>query len=94
MKMATPADHFVLKVTTNPSINNANDKDFTFYTEDTNYDIDWDNNGTFESADTGVSGNQLHTFTTAGVKTIRFRNLNDVYINHQADATKYTSIEQ
>ncbi len=90
----TPADHFVLKVTTNPNINNANDKDFTFYTEDTNYDIDWDNNGTFESADTGVAGDQSHTFATAGVHTIRFRNLNDIHINHQADARKYTSIEQ
>ena len=73
-------DHFVLKITTNPSTN-ANDMDFTFYTEDINYDIDWDNDQTFESADTGVSGNQSHTFPTAGVHTIRFRNLNHIYIN-------------
>ena len=86
-------DHFVLKITTNPSTN-ANDMDFTFYTEDINYDIDWDNDQTFESADTGVSGNQSHTFPTAGVHTIRFRNLNDVYINYQAGREKYTSIEQ
>ena len=70
------------------------DKSFTFYTQDTNYDIDWNNDQTFESADTGVSGNQSHIFPTAGEHTIRFRNLNDVYINHQADTAKYTSIEQ
>ncbi len=87
----TPPDHFVLKITTTAGTN-ANDRSFTFYTQDTNYDIDWDNDGTFEA--TGVSGDQSHTFATAGVHTIRFRNLNDVYINHQADTAKYTSIEQ
>ncbi len=86
-----PADHFVLKVTTTAGTN-ANDKSFTFYTEDTNYDIDWDNNGTFE--DTGVSGSRSHTFNTAGVHTIRFRNLNDIRITNQAGKAKYTSIEQ
>ena len=89
----TPADHFVLKITTTAGINiNSADKSFTFYTEDTNYDIDWGNDQTFDM--TGVSGNQSYTFATAGVKTIRFRNLNDIYINDQADKAKYTSIEQ
>ena len=87
----TPSDDFVLKITTNPGTN-ANDMDFTFYTEDINYDIDWNNDGTFEAP--GVSGNQSHTFATAGVHTIRFKNLNDVYINDQADEAKYTSIVQ
>ena len=87
----TLADHFVLKVTTNAS-SNANDMDFTFYTEDKNYDIDWGNDGMFETL--GVSGNQSHTFATAGEHTIRFRNLQDIYINDQADKAKYTSIEQ
>ncbi len=86
-------DHFVLHITTNEGTNSA-DKSFTFYTQDTNYDIDWDNNGTFEVADTGVSGSQSHTFAVAGDHTIRFRNLTDIYINDQADASKYTSIEQ
>ena len=86
-----PTDHFVLKITTTAGTNPAN-KSFTFYTEDTNYDIDWDNDGMFE--DTGVSGNQPHTFATAGVKIIRFRSLNDIYINNQADREKYSSIEQ
>ena len=86
-------DHFVLQITTTAGTN-PTDKSFTFYTQDTNYDIDWNNDQTFESADTGVSGNQSHTFNTAGTHTIRFRNLNDVYINFQADRAKYTSIEQ
>ncbi len=96
-----PTDHFVLKITTTAGTN-ATDKSFTFYTQDTNYDIDWDNDQTFESADTEVSGNQSHTFPTAGVHTIRFRNLNDVSLAYisgsrlitQADTVKYTSIEQ
>ena len=88
-----PEGHFVLKITTTEGTNSA-DKSFTFYTQDTNYDIDWDNDQTFESVDTGVSGNQSHTFNTAGVHTIRFRNLNDVHINNQAGKEKYTSIEQ
>ena len=81
----TPADDFVLKITTTAGTN-ASDMDFTFYTEDTNYDIDWGDDGMFEA--TGVSGNQPHTFTSAGDHTIRFRNLNDVYINNQADRLK------
>ena len=84
-------DHFLLKITTTTGTN-ASDKDFTFYTQDTNYDIDWDNDQTFDT--TGVSGNQSHTFNTAGVHTIRFRNLNDVHINDQTDTLKYTSVEQ
>ncbi len=92
-----PTDHFVLKITTNApdpyvSSTNPTDKSFTFYTRDSNYDIDWDNNGVFEDA--GVSGNQSHTFATAGVHTIRFRNLNGVFIRHRAGRGKYTSIEQ
>ncbi len=88
-----PTDHFVLKITTIAGTH-ANDKSFTFYTQDTSYDIDWDNDQTFESADIGVSGNQSHTFPTAGEHTIRFRTLNDISINAQADTLKYTSIKQ
>ena len=83
--------HFVLKITTTAGTN-ASDKSFTFYTQDTNYDIDWDNDQNFDAL--AVSGNQSHTFPTAGEHTIRFRNLNDVYINDRADKAKYTSIEQ
>ncbi len=82
-----PAAHFVLKITTT-----ATNESFTFYTQDTNYDIDWDNDQNFDA--TGVAGNQSHPFATAGAHTIRCRNLNDVYINDGVDKAKYTSIEQ
>ncbi len=95
-KAVTPADDFVLKITTNApdrhGRTNPSDRSFTFYTQDTNYDIDWNNDGVFEA--TGVSGDQSHTFPTAGTHTIRFRNLNDININSQAGKEKYTSIEQ
>ena len=81
------------KITTTAGTNSA-DKSFTFYTQDTNYDIDWNNDQTFENADTEVSGNQSHTFNSAGEHTIRVRNLNDIYINDQTGREKYTSIEQ
>ncbi len=84
-------DHFLLKITTTAGTN-ANDKSFTFYTEATGYDIDWDNDQNFDTL--AVSGNQFHTFPTAGVHTIRFRNLTDIYIRNQLDRRKYTSIEQ
>ena len=80
-------DQFVMTITTTVA-----DELFTFYTEDTRYDIDWDNDQTFDTL--GVSGTQFHTFAEAGDHAIRFRNLNDVYINKQADAAKYTVIEQ
>ena len=82
-------NHFVLKVTTTTA-----DESFTFYTEATGYDIDWNNDQTFENDDTGVSGDQSYTFTTAGEHTIRFRNLNDININGEQDRGKYTCIMQ
>ena len=86
-----PTAHFVLKITTTAGAD-ANDKSFTFYTQDTNYDIDWDNDGMFEA--TEIAGNQSHTFAVAGDHTIRLKNLNDIHISNQADTLKYTSIEQ
>ncbi len=86
-------DHFVLTITTTEGTNSA-DQSFTFYTQDTSYDIDWNNDQIFASVDTGVAGDQSHTFNTAGEHTIRFRNLNDININKQPDRAKYTSIEQ
>ena len=80
-----PTAHFVLKITTTAGAD-ANDKSFTFYTQDTNYDIDWDNDGMFE--DTEVAGNQSHTFAVAGEHTIRLKNLNDIHISNQADTLK------
>ena len=61
-------DHFVLKITTTAGINiNSADKDFTFYSHDTDYMVDWGEGSGFEQVTTG---NAPHTFATAGVKTI------------------------
>ncbi len=84
-------DHFVLKITTNPGVS-PSDRTFEFYTEDPDYDIDWDNDQFFD--ETGLSRNRSHTFDVPGEYTIRIRNLNGVYINDQTDTLKYTSIEQ
>ncbi len=85
-----PTDHFVLKITTTAGTN-ANDKSFTFYSQDMDYMVNWGESSDFEQVTTGDAS---HTFATAGVHTIRFTNLNDIYINYQAGREKYTSIEQ
>ena len=85
--VANDATDFVITVTVT-----GGDTSFTFYTEDTNYNIDWDGNGTADS--TNVSGNQTHDFGAAGTYTVRFSDLTDININAQAGAEKYTSIEQ
>ena len=85
--IANDTTDFVITATTN----GANES-FTFYTNDLNYNIDWDNDGTEDSSN--VSGDQTHVFATAGTHTIRFSNLTDISINNNADRDKYTSIEQ
>ena len=81
---------FVLKITTTAGTN-AQDADFTFYTEDTDYRVDWGEGGGFESITTGDAD---HTFGMAGEHTIRFKDLNDIYINFETGREKYTAIEQ
>ncbi len=81
---------FVLKITTTAGTN-AQDADFTFYTEDTDYRVDWGEGGGFESITTGDAD---HTFGMAGEHTIRFKDLNDIYINIETGREKYTAIEQ
>ena len=98
MAQDNPSDHFVLKIRTtagsdsdgNPT-NDPQDTDFTFHTQDMDYMVDWGEGNGFEPITTG---NTTHTFGTAGEHTIRFKNLNDIYINFQNGRQKYTSIEQ
>ncbi len=94
-----PSDYFVLKITTtagpddadgNPT-SDAQDADFTFHTQDTEYMVDWGEGSGFEPITTG---NTSHTFGTPGEHTIRFKDLNDIYINFETGREKYTSIEQ
>ena len=84
------SDHFVLKINTTAGTN-AQDADFTFHTEDMDYEVDWGENNGFEPITTGTTS---HTFGTAGEHTIRFKDLNDIYINNSSGRQKYTSIEQ
>ena len=93
-----PSDHFVLKINTtfgtdpdgNPTTN-AQDTDFTFHSQDMDYEVDWGEGIGFEPITTG---NTSHTFGTAGEHTIRFKDLNDIYINNSSGKEKYSSIEQ
>ena len=94
-------DHFVLKITTtagsdsdgNPT-NDPQDSTFEFHTQDMNYMVDWGEGSGFEPITTTPTENTTHTFGTAGEHTIRFKNLNDIYINDEPGKEKYSSIEQ
>ena len=55
------------------------------------YMVNWGEGDGFEPITTG---NTDHTFGTAGEHTIRFKNLNDIYINFGTGSAKYTAIEQ
>jgi surface protein len=58
-----------------------------------NYDVDWDNNGTFEQ--TGITGNVTHNFGVAGTYTIRIRgSFPRIYFNGGGDRLKILSVDQ
>ncbi len=84
------SDYFVLKITTTAGTT-TQDTDFTFHTQDMDYMVNWGEDSGFEQITTG---NTSHTFGTAGEHTIRFKNLNDIYINSSSGRQKYSSIEQ
>ncbi len=84
------SDHFVLKINTTAG-SNAQDADFTFHTRDMEYEVDWGEGSGFEQI---ATGNTTHTFAAPGEYTIRFKNLNDIYINIGTGRQKYTAIEQ
>ena len=84
------SDYFVLKINTTAG-SHAQAANFTFHTQDMEYEVDWGEGSGFEPITTG---NTSHTFGMAGEHTIRFKNLNDIYINFQNGRQKYSSIEQ
>ncbi len=84
------SDYFVLKINTTAG-SHAQAANFTFHTQDMEYEVDWGEGSGFEPITTG---NTSHTFGTAGEHTIRFKNLNDIHINNSDGKKKYTSIEQ
>ena len=84
------SDHFILKINTTAGTNTQDDT-FEFHTQDMDYMVNWGEGDGFEPITTG---NTTHTFTTAGEHIIRFKNLNDIYINSSSGSQKYSSIEQ
>ena len=58
-----------------------------------NYDVDWDNNGTFE--ETGITGSVTHDYPVAGIKTIRIRgSFPRIFFNNLGDRQKLLGISQ
>ncbi|CAM1351319.1 BspA family leucine-rich repeat surface protein [Tenacibaculum insulae] len=58
-----------------------------------NYDVDWDNDGTFDEL--GITGTATHDFLTAGTYTIRIRGtFPHVYFNNTGDKEKILSVDQ
>ena len=65
----------------------------TFPGETYNYDVDWNNDGTFD--DIGVAGDITHDYGTAGTYTIRIRGIFPrIYFNNSGDQYKILSINQ
>ncbi|MEM6717981.1 MAG: BspA family leucine-rich repeat surface protein [Bacteroidota bacterium] len=58
-----------------------------------NYDVDWDNDGTFD--DIGVTGDSTHTYASAGTYTIAIRGtFPAILFNGGGDSQKILSVEQ
>ncbi len=58
-----------------------------------NYDVDWNNDGTFDEL--GITGDVTHDFGVAGTYTIRIRGVFPrIYFNFDGDAPKIISVDQ
>ena len=58
-----------------------------------NYDVDWDNDGTFDEL--GITGSVIHDFLTAGTYTIRIRGtFPRIHFNDNRDKEKILSVDQ
>ncbi|MFT5281034.1 MAG: hypothetical protein ACI9AR_000487, partial [Flavobacteriaceae bacterium] len=58
-----------------------------------NYDVDWDNDGTFDEF--GITGDVTHDFTAAGTYTIRIQgDFPRIYFNSAGDRAKILSVDQ
>jgi len=65
----------------------------TYSGETYHYDIDWDNDGTFDQL--GITGDITHDFGTAGTYTIRIRgDFPRIYFNNTGDRSKLLSVLQ
>lgn len=58
-----------------------------------NYDVDWNNDGTYDEA--GITGSVTHDFGTPGAYTIRIKgDFPRIFFNNRGDKTKLISVEQ
>ncbi|WP_432412021.1 BspA family leucine-rich repeat surface protein [Rasiella sp. SM2506] len=56
------------------------------------YDVDWDNNGTFD--DLGITADAMHTYPVAGVHTVAVRGtFPRIFFNNAGDKDKIISVE-
>ncbi|MEM6685241.1 MAG: BspA family leucine-rich repeat surface protein, partial [Bacteroidota bacterium] len=74
----------------------SNDNEITIPTRSGltyNYDVDWDNDGTFD--DIGVTGDITHTYASAGTYTVAIRGtFPAILFNGGGDSQKILSVEQ
>ncbi|MCF6348584.1 MAG: BspA family leucine-rich repeat surface protein [Flavobacteriaceae bacterium] len=80
--------------TDNPGTSNSTSITIpTFPSATYNYDVDWDNDGTFDEI--GLTGNVTHNFGIAGTYTIRIRGtFPRIYFNDEFDKDKIVSVDQ
>lgn len=92
---AAAADEFVTTwKTDNPGTSNSTSITIpVFNTESYNYDVDWNNDGTFDEF--GLTGSVTHNFGTAGTKTIRIKGtFPRIYFANGGDKSKILSVDQ
>ena len=89
---AAPSDHFVTTwKTDNPG--QSNDTSITVHMVGSPYDVDWDNDGTFDEF--GLSGSVTHDFGVAGTYTIRIDgSYSSIRFENAGDKDKIVSLDQ
>jgi surface protein len=90
--LAAPTDHFVTTwKTDNPGTSNSTS--ITVPMAGGPYDVDWDNDGTFD--DLGLTGSVTHNYEVAGTYTIRIQGTYDsIRFNNGGDKEKILSLDQ
>ena len=90
----SPNDFVTTWKTDNPGTSNSTYITIpTFFGETYNYDVDWNNDGTFDEF--GITGGVSHDFGTAGTYTIRIQGqFPRIYFNNFGDKDKILSVDQ
>jgi len=91
---AVPSYYFTTTwKTDNPGTSNSTSITIPTYPGETYlYDVDWNNDGTFDQ--TGITGDVTHDFTTAGTYTLQIKGtFPRIYFNNGGDKEKIISID-